>query len=105
MSPDTAQRIFQSADTIFEELGTIDSATQKEIERLTLKDVSTRIATQTGLAVAVVTPVLQMYVKNRSDLVLRKGRGGGIRRAKTETEVSTVTTKVARNCSNCGFDV
>lgn len=89
MSPDTAQRIFQAADTILEELSTKD--------RLTLKDVSTRIATQTGLTVAVVTPVVQMYVKNRSDLVLRKGRGGGIR---LKTEVDTATTKVA--CSNCG---
>jgi len=95
MSPDTAQRIFQAADTILEELN--------NVERLTLKDVSTRIATSTGLSVAVVTPVVQMYVKNRSDLILRKGRGGGIRRRKAEAD--TVTTKVARICTNCGFDV
>lgn len=91
MSPDTAQRIFQATDVILEELN--------EKPRLILKDVSTRIASQTGLSVAVVMPVVQMYVKNRSDLKLRKGRGGGIMKATPQAE--TVTTKVAR-CSNCG---
>lgn len=76
MSSDTAQRIFQATETILEDLNTV--------ERLTLKDVSNRIAAQTGLGAATISPVVQMYVKGRHDLVLRKGRNGGIRRAVAE---------------------
>ncbi len=76
MSSDTAQRIFQATETILEDL--------EKVERLTLKDVSTRIAAQTGLNAATISPVVQMYVKGRHDLVLRKGRNGGIRKAVVE---------------------
>lgn len=81
MAPETIQRIFQSADLILDELA--------GDERTTLKILSQSISEKTGLSVSVITPVVQMYVKNRSDLSVKKGRTGGIRRKlNTDTKVA-----------------
>jgi hypothetical protein len=81
MSPETVQRIFQATDLILDVL--------PDNERTTLKILSQSVSEKTGLSISVVTPVVQMYVKNRSDYAIKKGRTGGIRR-KLETD-----TKVA----------
>lgn len=72
MSPETVQRIFQATDADLEKL--------TGVERTTLKILSQSVSEKTGLSISVVTPVVQMYVKNRGDFQVKKGRTGGIRR-------------------------
>lgn len=94
MTPENAEKVFQAAEAIFDELE-VDA-------RTTYKSVNTRIAQQTGLAVAVVTPVLQSYIKQRADLKVKKGRIGGIYRIAANGTVAAVTIDDVESCNDCG---
>lgn len=83
MSPDTVQQIFQAADVVINTLET-------ENDRITLEQLVTRIVDATSFTAAVVKPVAKLYVKGRSDLKIRAGRLGGIRRVFKAAEVVTV---------------
>lgn len=69
-------------------LEAVISSTEKVLEdvlskegRITVKAAATRVATETGLPVSAVKEAVVTYVKNRPDLMIRAGRGGGIMRA------------------------
>lgn len=87
MTAEEIQKVFQAAEAIFEELKAPE-------DRTTFKLVTTRVSEETGLAANVVTPVVQMYVKGRQDLSVKRGRTGGIRKVFAGTDVDTTSADV-----------
>ena len=94
MTPETVQRVFQAAESILNELTNLD--------RTTYKILSARISELTGLSTTVITPVLHMYVKTRTDLAVQKGRTGGIRRADSAQAIKARGVNALPKCGDCG---
>lgn len=89
MSSDSNQKIFQTVDSILQELD------QKD--RLLLKDVAQRVADETGLSLSGVKPVVQLYIKSNPKFVIKNGRNGGIRKVATNITTTVVTSDDVAN--------